>query len=66
MTIGRLQKHFAKGRTWDDLTPALHERWENVVWHNFHDCRGMRAVTLLAADEYAATIGEDRRTAPAS
>ncbi|MCL0055482.1 hypothetical protein M1N56_06395 [Dehalococcoidia bacterium] len=31
-----------------NLTPVAKRKWKNVLTHNYHDCRGMRAVTKAA------------------
>jgi hypothetical protein len=47
-TIRALRPTLQGGRS---LTPRQRQRWAELLEHNRHDCAGMRAVCLRAADE---------------
>jgi hypothetical protein len=52
-TIRIMRTALEKGREIADLTENQLHRWRDLREHNLHDCAGMRAVCLKAADEVA-------------
>ncbi len=46
-----------------DITDNQLRRWDDLREHNRHDCTGMRAVTILAAEEIEAWDQRGRRAA---
>lgn len=50
-TIQRIDAAFDAGKTPDRLTANQRQRWVDLLAHNAHDCAGMRAVCLKAAEE---------------
>ena len=53
-TVSRIAKSLAKGKGLAGLTDDQRRRWRDLREHNLHDCRGMKAVCVLAARELAA------------
>ena len=53
-TVSRIAKSLAKGKGLAGLTDDQRRRWTDLREHNLDDCRGMRAICLKAAAEFAA------------
>jgi hypothetical protein len=56
-----LRTQLERGVAYDDLRPTTKRRWEDVLGHNEHDCRGMRALCEIVAEELVVPTGKERR-----
>ena len=56
-----LRVQFERGVAFEDLRPTTKRRWEDVLGHNEHDCRGMRALCETVAAELDVPSGKKRR-----
>ena len=53
-TVSRIARSLAKGKGEAGLTDDQRRRWCDLREHNLHDCRGMKEVSVRAAEEIAA------------
>jgi len=56
-----LRTQLERGVAFDDLRPTTKRRWEDVLGHNEHDCRGLRALCEAVAQELAEPTARKRR-----
>ena len=56
-----LRTQLERGVAFEDLRPTTKRRWEDVLGHNEHDCRGMRALCATVAAEPGVPSGKERR-----
>lgn len=56
-----LRTQLERGVAFDDLRPTTKRRWEDVLGHDEHDCRGMRALCEVVAAELGEPSSKKRR-----
>ena len=56
-----LRTQLERGVAFDDLRPTTKRRWEDVLGHNEHDCRGLRTLCETVAAELTVASGKKRR-----
>jgi hypothetical protein len=57
--INNVREQLRDGRSADDLTAVAKAKWTKVLNYNWHDCNGMREVTIHAARELESRVSDN-------